>query len=161
MMNPEPRDEHRWLSRLVGEWAFESAPCGGAEQPETKVAGTESVQPLGELWVHGRSSSAMPGGGAAQMMITLGFDPDTKRFVGTWVGSMMTKMWVYEGELDAAGKVLTLGSTGPAFDGSGRTARYQDIITIEDADRRTLTSRVQGDDGQWTEFMKAHYRRRT
>jgi Protein of unknown function (DUF1579) len=90
------------------------------------------------------------------MMITLGFDPDRKRFIGTMVGSMMTNMWVYEGELDASGNVLTLNTTGPAFDGSGKTAKYQDVITVKDADNRTLTSRVHGDDGKWTDFMSAH-----
>lgn len=67
----------------------------------------------------------------------------------------MTNMWVYEGELDASGKVLTLNTTGPAFDGSGKTANYQDVITVKDADNRTLTSRVHGDDGEWTDFMSA------
>lgn len=160
MMTPEARKEHRWLAGLVGEWTFESAACGEAAEPTAKVAGSETVQGLGALWVVGRSSSEMPGGGTAQMMLTLGYDPDKQRFVGSWVGSMMTNMWVYEGQLDPAGNVLTLDTTGPAFDGSGRMARYQDIITVEDPDRRTLTSRVLGDDGAWTEFMKARYVRR-
>lgn len=160
MMNPQPQKEHRWLAGLAGEWSFESEPCAPG-QPTAKVVGSESVQSLGELWVVGRSHSEMPGGGAARMMITLGYDPDKQRFVGNWVGSMMSSMWVYEGALDATGKVLTLDTTGPAFDGSGRTARYQDIITLADADHRMLTSRVQGDDGQWTEFMKARYVRRS
>ena len=44
----------------------------------------------------------MPGGGTATTMMTLGDDPQKKRFVGTWVGSMMTYLSVYDGELDAA-----------------------------------------------------------
>jgi Protein of unknown function (DUF1579) len=32
---------------------------------------------------------------------------DKKRFVGTWIGSMMTYMWVYDGELDRSERVLT------------------------------------------------------
>ena len=160
MMNAEPHKEHRWLEGLVGEWTFESGPCDAPVPEPAKVTGTENVRSMGGLWVVGHSQSLMPGGGPAQMMITLGFDPDRKRFVGTWVGSMMTNMWVYEGELDATGKVLTLSTTGPAFDGSGKTARYQDVITVKDADHRTLTSRVQCEDGRWTEFMSASYRRR-
>lgn len=158
MMNAEPQKEHRWLESLVGEWTFETEPTG-QEQPAT-FAGSESVRSLGGLWIVGQGQGEMPGGGAANTMITLGFDPDRKRFVGSWVGSMMTNMWVYEGELDASGKVLTLSTTGPAFDGSGETSKYQDVITVRDADHRTLTSRVQGADGKWTEFMTAHYRRR-
>lgn len=44
----------------------------------------------------------MPGGGIATTMMTLGYDPARKWFVGTFIGSMMTHMWVY------AGTVLTL-----------------------------------------------------
>jgi hypothetical protein len=38
---------------------------------------------MGGLWIVGESQSQMPSGGPAQMMITLGFDPDRKRFIGT------------------------------------------------------------------------------
>ena len=41
----------------------------------------------------------------------------------------------------------------------GRTAKYQEVITIVDADTRTFTSRAQGPDGKWVEFMTATYRR--
>ena len=160
MMNAEPQQEHRWLAALVGEWTYESEPCAAPGQEPMKFTGSESVRTLGGLWVVGQGRGEMPGGSLAQTMITLGFDPDRGRFIGTWVGSMMTNMWVYEGELDASGKVLTLNTTGPTFDGSGKTANYQDIITVKDADHRILTSRVLGEDGQWTEFMMAHYRRR-
>ena len=98
MMNAEPLKEHRWLEGLVGDWTYESEPCGVPGQEPAKFTGTESVRSMGGLWVVGESQSQMPGGGPAQMMITLGFDPGRKRFIGTWVGSMMTNMWVYEGE---------------------------------------------------------------
>ena len=161
MMNAEPQKEHRWLEALVGDWTFETEPSvvPGQDEPAS-FAGSESVRPLGGLWIVGHGQGEMPGGGAAHTMITLGFDSDRKRFVGTFVGSMMTHMWVYEGELDGSGTVLTLNTTGPAFDGSGRTSKYQDVVTVKDADHRMLTSRMQGEDGKWTEFMTAHYRRR-
>jgi len=41
-----------------------------------------------------------------------------------------------------------------------QAGKYQDVITLECDDHRVLTSRVPGDDGKWTEFMAAHYRRR-
>ena len=42
---------------------------------------------------------------------------------------------------------------------AGGTARYRDIIELIGADRRLLRSCVLGDDGLWTEFMRAEYRR--
>lgn len=155
-----PQKEHEWLQKLVGDWTLESEMIGEPGQPPQKHRGTETVRSLGGLWIVGDGQGEMPGGGSAQMMITLGFDPKRNRFVGTWVGSMMTHMWVYEGELDAAGRVLTLNSEGPSFADPKKFAKYQDIIEILSDDYRTLSSRSLGDDGKWTHFMTAHYRRK-
>lgn len=154
-----PQKEHAWLQKLVGNWTSEAECIGEPGQPSIKNRGTETVKPLGELWIVGEGQGEMPGGGSAKMMLTLGFDPKRNRFVGTWVGSMMTHLWVYEGELDAAGRVLTLNAEGPSFTDPTKQAKYQDIIEIKSDDHRTLSSRCLGDDGKWTHFMTAHYRR--
>jgi hypothetical protein len=73
---------------------------------------------------------------------------------------MMTYLWHYDGELDAAGKVLTLNADGPSMSGDGTMAKYQDVIAIESPDHRVFTARVLGKDGAWNEFMTAHYRRK-
>ena len=161
-MKAEPQDQHRWLQQLVGEWAYEHEATMGPDQPVQKFTGTEIVRPLGDLWVVCEGRSEMPGGGEAHMRMTLGYDPGKGRFVGTWVGSMMTYLWVYDGELDAAGKVLTLNAEGPNFaDPSSKAlVKYQDVIGIVSHDHRTLTSRTLGPDGTWHEFMTAHYRRK-
>jgi hypothetical protein len=91
--------------------------------------------------------------------MTLGYDPDKKRFVGTWVGSMMSFLWVYDGSLDPAGRTLTLNAEGPDFSTPGKTAKYQDIIEFVSDDHRVLRSQTLGDDGTWHPFMEAHYRR--
>ena len=154
-----PQKEHAWLQKLVGNWTFESECMSEPGKPTEKNRGTETVKSLGELWIVGDGQGGMPGGGTATMMITLGFDPKRNRFVGTWVGSMMTQLWVYEGELDASGRVLTLNAEGPSFTDPTKLAKYQDIIEIKSDDHRTLSSRCLGDDGQWTHFMTSHYRR--
>lgn len=95
------------------------------------------------------------------MMLTLGYDPAKGCFVGTWVGSMMTHLWVYDGFLDETGKVLTLEAEGPDMSGAGgKMAKYRDVITMESDDHRVLTSHMLGVDGKWQPFMTAHYRRR-
>ena len=85
---------------------------------------TERVRSLHGLCVV--AEGEMPGGGAATSIMTLGYDRRCHRYVGTWVGSMMTHLWDYEAKL----------------------AGYQDIITIQDDDHRTLTARVQTADGR-------------
>jgi hypothetical protein len=56
--------------------------------------------------------------------------------------------------------VLTLDSEGPSMKGDGTLAKYQDAIEVKSDDHRVLTSRVLGEDGKWTLFMTAHYRRK-
>ena len=159
-MRAEPQKEHLWLRRLVGEWTYEAEAFMGPGRPPTKSQGTETVRSLGGLWVVGEGQGECPGGGPADTVLTIGYDPRTKRFVGTWVGSMMAHLWVYDGSLDEAGRVLTLEAEGPDFATGGKTAKYQDITELRSDDHRVLTSRVLGDDRQWREFMTAHYRRR-
>lgn len=155
----EPQKEHEWLMQLVGSWTYEAECLMGPGQPPLKSQGTENVRSLGGLWIVGEGQSQMPDGEPATMLITLGYDPAEKRYVGTWVGSMMTHMWIYNGEMDTTGKILTLNAEGPDFTTPGKTAKYQDIIEIKDSTHRILKSRALGEDGQWHEFMQAHYRK--
>ncbi len=161
MDTPQPQSEHQWLQRLVGEWTFEGECQMGPDQPPMKSTGQESVRSLEGLWTIGEGSGEMPDGGECRSIMTLGFDPQIKRFVGTFVASVMTHLWPYNGTLDAAGKVLTLDSEGPSCTGDGTMAKYQDIIEFLSEDHRTLSSQFLGPDGQWVPFMKAHYRRKT
>ena len=68
-------------------------------------------------------------------------------------------MWVYEGELEASGNVLSLYTTGPACEGEGLDD-YREQITFIDADHRTFTSSAKQPDGSWKQLMEAHYARR-
>jgi hypothetical protein len=157
-MQAEPQAEHQWLQKLVGEWTFESECSMGPDQPPMKSTGSETVRSLGGLWTMGEWHNEYEGK-PTTMIMTLGYDPARKKFVGTFVGEMMTHLWVYEGELDAAGKVLTLNAEGPDFSGGPNLINYKDVIEFHSDDHRTLTSHMQGPDGQFTKFMSAEFRR--
>jgi hypothetical protein len=159
-MKTQAQEEHRWLEKLIGEWTYEGESAGEPGKPAERFSGIERVRPLGKLWVLCEGEGKMPDGEAATMLMTLGYDPKGKRYTGTWVGSMMTHLWVYDGQLDADRRVLTLSSDGPSFTGDDKMAPYQDIITFKDDDYRILTSQTPGEDGEWKVFMTAHYRRR-
>ncbi|HSQ10359.1 MAG TPA: DUF1579 domain-containing protein, partial [Burkholderiaceae bacterium] len=128
--------------------------------PAMKMSGTESVRKLGDAWVLCEGSGSM-GGGLALTQFTLGYDPAKGQFVGTFIGSMMTHLWIYHrGELDAAGRTLALYAEGPAFDGPpGTMAQYRDSIEMVGPDERLLLSHLKGPDGQWIQFMTTRYRR--
>jgi hypothetical protein len=132
----------------------------GPDKPREKFKGSESVRSLGGIWVVAEGTGELPGAGVAASMMTLGYDPKKGRFVGTWVGSPMAFMWVYDGELDAAKKVLSLYSDGPDFVNEGKMGKYKDVIEFKSDDHRTLTAHALGEDGKWHEFMTADYRRK-
>ncbi|WP_240782583.1 DUF1579 domain-containing protein [Roseococcus sp. SYP-B2431] len=158
MMKPDPKAEHRWLQRMLGEWSVEgSCEMGPDKAPET-MTGTETMRALGELWIMGEGRGEMPGGGGeARNVITLGYDPVKGRFVGSFISSVMSNLWIYEGSL--AGDVLTLDCEGPDFADPTKTCPYQDILEIVADDHRILRSRMKGPDGEWHQIMQAHYRR--
>jgi hypothetical protein len=159
-MVAEPQKEHRGLQQLIGEWRYEATMV--PDKPEEACTGIERVRTLGGLWILAEGQGEMPGGGTATTLVTLGYDPQRKRYVGTWVGSMMTHMWLYDGELESTGKILTLDTEGPDMSPGappGKRMKYRDVIEIKRADQRILTSHLLGDDGVWQQFMAAHYRR--
>ncbi len=159
-MMAEPQAEHRWLHRLLGEWSFEGEAAMGPDKPPEKWQGTETVRSLGGLWIFAEGKGEMPGGGVAESVMTLGYDPQRKRFTGTFIASMMTHMWHYDGKLDAAEKVLTLDTEGPDMAVPGKMAKYRDVVEVKSDDHRVLSSHLLGEDGTWQKFMTAHYRRK-
>lgn len=158
-MRAEPQKEHQWIHKLVGEWTFDSECNMGPDQPAMSTKGSEVVRSLGGLWTVAEADAEMSGAPGWKSIMTLGFDPTTGRFVGTFIATMMAYMWQYSGSLDAAGKVLTLDTEGPNFT-DGKLTKYQDIIEFFGNESRTLSSRILGENGEWKPFMKATYTRR-
>lgn len=156
-MEVEARTEHKWLQQLVGEWTFEGEAAMEPGQPSEKFAGAERVRAVGDLWVvcEGESGAA---GETWAWLLTLGYDPKRERFVGTWVGSMMTHLWIYSGVRDPDGVALTLEAEGP--DMKGKLARFKDVHELDGPDRRLLTSSILGEDGKWHQLMTARFRRK-
>lgn len=158
-MKTEPRIEHAWLQQLVGEWTYESECVTEPGKPPAKFNGSESVRSLGECWVLCEGQGEMPGGDPATMLMSLGYDSVKQRVVGTWLGSMMSHLWVYDGALDAQENVLTLNTEGPCCASDGKFVKQRDVIELKSSDRRVLTSYLLNENGEWLPFMTAHYRR--
>jgi len=155
-MQAEATSGQRWLERMVGDWRSEGEMSGEPGEEPVRDEGTETVRPLG-AWVvcEGQSETDR----SAQSMMTLGFDPEKQRFVGTFISTMMATLWIYEGELDPSGNALVLRSEGPSFTREGEMGQYRDVIEFSDDDHRTFTSSQLDEDGGWRTYMTAHYRR--
>lgn len=158
-MTPQIAPEHEWLKQMLGEWTF-SVSATNPDGKTIELTGTESVRSLGDVWIIADGRGEMPGGGVGYNQLTIGYDTATQQFVGTWIGSMMTNMWVYKGSLDPARKKLTLETEGPDWSHEGKTAIYHEIIEFISSDERTFTSKVQTADGTWSTMMASTYRRK-
>jgi hypothetical protein len=157
-MQTEPQIQHQWLDKFIGTWTSETEYIMEPDLPPSKMTGTEVVRSIGGVWIVAEGAGDMSDGDARITMMTLGFDPQLDRFVGTFVGSMMMHLWLYNGSLDATGKVLNLDTEGPNFTQNGM-AKYKDSIEFIDDNHRVMTSQILGDDGNWLLFMTAHYQR--
>ncbi|QOV89125.1 DUF1579 domain-containing protein [Humisphaera borealis] len=157
-MHTKPEPQHAFLQQLVGEWTYDGEALMGPDSPPEKMSGTETVRSLGGLWVIGEGKGKMPDGGEATMIVTLGYDPALGKYVGTWIGSMMARLWVYE--VTVEGNVINMESDGPSFADPNKTVRYRDAIEIVSSDHRIFTASFLPDDGSRITFMTIHYRRK-
>lgn len=147
----QPGKEHEWLKQLAGEWTTHGKADNGPGQPPFECDGTESTTTLGELWIVTRGE-AHAAGMTVNSMLTLGYNSEKKKFVGTWVDSMFNHMWKYEGTLDESGKALTLMTEGPNMMKPGEMAKYKEVLELKDKDHKTFTSHMEVN-GEWVKFM--------
>lgn len=156
---PQPQKEHEWLHQFVGEWETESHAPAAAGQPAMTCKGTMRTRMLGGFWVVSESQvEAM--GTTVNAVLTVGYDPQAKKYVGTWVDSLTNHLWKYEGAVDETGKKLTLEATGPNCMAPGKEARFRDAYEFTSKDEIRVTSSAQGEDGQWITFMTGTARRK-
>lgn len=148
---PQPTKEHEWLKQYVGEWDTETEIFMEPGKPSLKAAGHETARMVGGFWVMGENKGEMMGQAFTGIM-TLGYDPEKKKYIGTWVDSNTSMLWQYSGTVDETGKVLTLETEGfcPM---EGQVCQFKDIVEFKSKDERVLTSTRLGKDGQWTKMM--------
>jgi hypothetical protein len=156
---PTALDQHRWLEQLVGEWTVTSELTVAPGAEPMRMESSESVRSLGGLWILAESTASF-GGTPFTSILTLGYDPEKKAFVGTWIDTMQTQLWTYRGTLDETKKILTLETEGPDHEDPTKTAQYRDALEIKGPDHKVLTSSIEQADGTWSTFVRADYRRK-
>ena len=156
---PQPTKEHQLLQKFVGEWESTAEGKMGPDQPVMTCKGTATSRMLGGFWLVTENDNEMMGMKIVAVQ-TIGYDPAKKKYIGTWVDSMINHMWEYEGTVDAAGKKLTLEAEGPNFVAAGKTAKFRDAYEFKSPDHIEVTSSMQGEDGKWVEFMTGQLRRK-
>ena len=91
--------------------------------------------------------------------MTIGYDDVKARCVGTFVGTMMTTLWVYDGMLDVPTDTLKLFSDGPSFIEEGARGKYMDVMELPSDEHRVFNSYYLNAAGEWERFMTTHYHR--
>jgi hypothetical protein len=148
--------EHLWLKHLVGDWDVTTTMTMAPGAEPMSMQSVERTRAIGDLWIQGELNADVFGT-PMTALITLGYDPAKKVFVGTWLDSMHSHLWHYTGRLDEGRKVLTLEAEGPNMAGDGSLALFRDAFEIVSPDKKILRASIQNADGTWTEFMQAEY----
>lgn len=155
---PAPQKEHQWLNQLAGEWETEGEIHMEPGKPPIKSTGTERARMLGGFWLIANLQGKFMEM-SMEARLTLGYDPEQEKYVGTWIDSMNSYLWNYEGVVDDTGKILTLDTEGPCPQRGGKLSKFKEVVEIKNRDEREFTSSIQEEDGTWTKLVTVHYRR--
>jgi len=102
-----PGEPHRLLARMEGTWDARSKYSMEPGQPETESTGTvEQRMILGGRYLQQEHSSEMMGAPFTGINL-IGYDNHTKKYVSTWIDTMSTGIYYFEGTADPDGEVIT------------------------------------------------------
>ena len=147
--------EHAFLKKFAGTWSCASDCKMAPDQPPMKTTAMSTNRMIGDFWLVNEIVST--GGGMKVTAIqTIGYDEKKKKFVGTWIDSMVNHQWQYEGTLNAAGTTLTMEAEGPNFMTGKGTAVFRDIYEFKSKGHIFARSLVKSDDGEWVEVVKGN-----
>ncbi len=147
------QNEMNRLKADVGTWDAEVKMfTPGNPEPEVSK-GTETNIMLGDMWLISHfKGSAM--GSEFQGCGQTGFDPDKKKYVGTWVDSMSPHAMTMEGTWDEATRTLTNLGTGKDPAGNEMKTKMTSVYNKDGSRTFTMYGLM---DGQEMKFMEIHY----
>jgi len=100
----QPTEQHKELSAGAGEWEGTLTVFGEHATP-APIPAQEKVEAVGSFWLQSRFTCdfmGMPYVGTG----CVGYDPATKKYVGTWVDNTSSYFALMEGQKDASGKLV-------------------------------------------------------
>ena len=145
---PTPSEEHEIVMRDVGEWTVK----GKMMMPQgmQDFTAEEKVVAVGKFWTVSHYSSDIFGG--LQGSSTMGFDPKSKKFVGTWVDSFQPAPTKMEGSYDKETKTMTYATMGTGMDGKPMPGKI--VVQYKDENSHTFTMMHKDPTGQSDEMVK-------
>jgi len=153
---PKPSPEHAILKKDVGKWDIEITMTFGGQEMKSK--GTETVTMLGPFWSLSNMTYDYMGSPAHGHGV-IGYDPEKKKFVGSWHESASPNLTRMEGTYDAKTKKLTMLMKGKGMD--GKPTKFKSITTYTGANTKTFEffGLKPGSDTEFEKNMEMKYTR--
>ncbi len=102
-----PGAPHKLLKSMTGIWQTKTKACMESGKPPVESTGTcEQKMILGGRFLQQEFTGDMMGAPFTGIGIT-GYDNHKKKYVSTWMDSMSTGIFYFEGTADADGKTIT------------------------------------------------------
>jgi hypothetical protein len=102
-----PGPPHKLLERIAGSWITRSKTCmESGKTPVESTGACEQKMVLGGRFLMAEYTGEMIGSPFKGIGIT-GYDNHTRKYVSTWMDSMSTGIYFFEGTASADGKTIT------------------------------------------------------
>lgn len=156
----KPLKEHEVLKHDAGTWdgAIKIYSDPNADPIQSKGVETNELLP-GGLWVISRFDgdfAGQPFQGRGQT----GYDPAKKKYVMSWVDSMVPTMTLMEGTYDEAKHTMTFLGDMPGPD--GKPTKTKIVSTFKGKDEKAFEMSVANPAGEgWVKMMEISYKRRS
>ncbi len=156
---PKPTKEHEWLKQFEGEWVASSKSVATPDQPSFECQATISNRMLGGFWMVSEAKGEIAGEKVLSIQ-QLGYDPQKKKYVGTWIDNAMNHLWHYQGTVDKSGKKLSLVAEGPNFMEGGKITKFRDSYEFKSPDLIVSTAEILDGEGNWVTVMTGETKRK-
>jgi hypothetical protein len=148
---PKPGPEHEMLKKFEGNWDVTVSFAGG----ESKGTASYKIG-LGGFWLQHHFKGAfgdMPFEGRG----VTGYDPQKKKYVSTWVDSMVPTLHLFEGSFNKEGTTYTENGEVRGMD--GQMHKTKSVHQFKDKDTIVFTM-YQIDEGKDEQMMQLTYKRK-
>jgi Protein of unknown function (DUF1579) len=156
----KPTDEHKILAEEEGTWdatvkSFVSGP--DAEPAISKGTEVNTIM-TGGLWILSKFEGDF-GGVKFEGRGQFGYDPNKKKYVGTWIDSLSPNLSVLEGSYDPKTKTMTYVGDGTSAEGTKYSQKM--VTTTKNDGSRVFTLYMKiGDAKDEAKFMEITYQKR-
>jgi hypothetical protein len=144
----KPGKEYDDLKRLVGTWDAETANGNGIMTYKMD---------LGGLWLIGDFEGEF-GGVKLQGKFLDTYDSAAKKYRSIWLDSLSSAPRIMEGNLEKDNNVMTMTGEGPLQ--PGKTAKFESITEMKDADTVNFTLFMVDREGKQQPIVKITYKRK-